>query len=235
MSGPGPSALDAADLAGGLALTGLRLGGAAARIMLRPARLATHAPVVGPRLRRAASDLQAAGRVARIRGRAQLEVALAEALAAPEVERTMDRLLAGPLTEAIGRSLGEHRVVERLAGELVRSGAFEDALTAALEHEDAQRLIESALASPGLERLLVAILESRLVPELTERLLHSPEMHAVLEYVATSPEVRRVLTEQSSGLAEEMVGGLRTRTETLDDAAERKVRGWLRRPRPAAG
>jgi hypothetical protein len=44
-----------------------------------------------------------------------------------------------------------------------------------------------------------------------------------------------VLTEQSSGLAEEMVGGLRTRTETLDDAAERKVRGWLRRPRPARG
>ena len=77
--------------------------------------------------------------------------------------------------------------------------------------------------------------KERVVAELTERLLHSPEMHAVLEYVATSPEVRRVLTEQSSGLAEEMVGGLRTRTETLDDAAERRVRGWLRRPRPAAG
>ena len=146
----------------------------------------------------------------------------------------MDRLLAGPLTEALARSLGEHRVVERLAGELVRSGAIEEALTAALEHEDAQRLIESALAL-GLERLLVAVLESRLVPEITERLLHSAEMHAVLEYVVTSPEVRRVLTEQSSGLADEMVDGLRTRTESLDESAERRVRGWLRRPRGAAG
>jgi len=214
---------------------GLRLGGAAARIALRPARVATRAPVVGPRLRRAVFDLRADGATARIHGRAQLESAVAEVLAAPEVERTLDRMLAGPLTEALGRSLGEHRVVERLAGELVQSGAIEDALTAALEHEDAQRLFESALASPGLERLLATAFESRLVPELTDRLLHSPEMHAVLEYVATSPEVRRVLTEQSSSLADEMVGGLRTRTESLDDAAERTVRGWLRRPRPAAG
>src|SRR3954451_8721725 len=159
MSGPGPSARDAADLAGGLALTGLRLGGAAARIVLRPVRVAAHAPIVGPRLRRVASGLRAEGRAAEARARAQLEVAVAEVLAAPEVERTMDRMLAGPLTEALGRSLGEHRVVERLAGELGRSGALEDALTAALEHEDAQRLIESALASPGLERLLVAVLE----------------------------------------------------------------------------
>jgi hypothetical protein len=235
MSGPGPSARDAADLATGLALTGLRLGGAAARIMLRPARVAVHTPLVGSRLRRTAVELRAEGSAARARGRAQLEVALDEVLAAPEVERAMDRMLAGPLTEALGRSLGEHRVVERLAGELVRTGAFEDALTAALEHEEAQRLIENALASPGLERLLVAVLESRLVPEITDRLLHSPEMHAVLEYVATSPEVRRVLTEQSSSLADEMVGGLRTRTESIDDAAERTVRGWLRRPRPAPG
>src|SRR3954463_12952001 len=85
MSGPGPSARDAADLAGGLALMGLRLGGAAARIALRPARVAARAPVVGPRLRRAVFDLRADGATARIHGRAQLESAVAEILAAPEV------------------------------------------------------------------------------------------------------------------------------------------------------
>jgi hypothetical protein len=73
------------------------------------------------------------------------------------------------------------------------------------------------------------------VPELTDRLLRSPEMQAVLEYVATSPEIRRALTQQSSSLAEEMAGGLRSRSEALDTAAERTVRSWLRRPRPAAG
>jgi len=236
MSAPRLTPGDAADLAGGLALTGLRIGGAAGRILvLRPMRMAARAPVVGPRLRRAAAELTAEGRTARIRGREQLEMILAEAVTAPEVERTVDRMLAGSLTEALGRSLAEHRVAERLAGELVASGAIDEALTAALEHEEAQRLIEGALANPGLERMLGAILESRLVPELTERLLHSREMQTVLEYVATSPEVRRALTEQSSSLAEEMVGSLRTRTGTLDDAAEHTVRGWLRRPRPAAG
>jgi len=49
----------------------------------------------------------------------------------------------------------------------------------------------------------------------------------------TSPEVRSALTLQSSSLAEEMVSGVRTRAETFDDVAERTVRGWLRRPRPA--
>jgi cytidylate kinase len=145
----------------------------------------------------------------------------------------MDRALAGPLTEALGRSLAEHRVPERLAGELVATGAVDEAVTAALDHPAAQRLLEGALASPGLERLIVAVLESRLVPELTDRILRSQEMQTVLEYIATSPEVRRALSEQSSSLAEEMAGSLRTKTETLDDVAERTVRGWLRRPRPA--
>jgi hypothetical protein len=234
MTPPRPNPLNAVDLAAGIAVTGLRAGGTVARtLVVRPVRAAARAPVVGPRLRRAAAGLQAEGHATRTQGRAQLEVALGDVLAAPEVERTMDRALAGPLTEALGRSLAEHRVAERLAGELVSSGAVDEALTAALEHEAAQELLERALASPGLERLLITMLESRVVPELTDRILRSPEMQTVLEYVATSPEVRRALTQQSSSLADEMVGGLRSRTESLDDATERTVRGWLRRPRPA--
>jgi hypothetical protein len=235
MTAPLPSPLDAVDLAAGLAVTGLRVGGAVARTLVRPAKLAARAPVVGPRLQRAAAELRAEGRVTRVESRARLEAVVSEVLAAPEVERTMDRALAGPLTEALGRSLAEHRVVERLAGELIATGAIEDAVTAGLEHEATQRLLEQVLSSPGLERMLVATLESRIVPELTDRLLRSPEMQAVLEYVMTSPELRRALTQQGSSLADEMVDGLRTRTESLDDRTERTVRGWLRRPRPAPG
>ena len=58
-------------------------------------------------------------------------------------------------------------------------------------------------------------------------------MQRTIEYVASSPEVRAALTSQSTTLAEEMVSGVRTRAETFDDVAERTVRGWLRRPRPA--
>ena len=79
--------------------------------------------------------------------------------------------------------------------------------------------------------MLVTVLESRLVPELTERLLQSPELDLVLQHVASSPELRRALTDQSTTLAQEMAGGLRSRSENLDDAVERTLRGWLRRPR----
>jgi len=236
VSGPGPSSLTAAlDLAGGLAVVGVRVAGVAGRIALRPIGVAARAPVVGPRLRRAASELRAEGHAALAESRVRLELAVAEVIAAPEVERTMDRALAGPLMEALGRSLGQHRVVERLARELAASGALEDALASALDDASAQRLVERALESEGLERLLVAMHDSRLVPELTDRILRSPEMRTVLEYVATSPEVRRALTQQSSSLAGDMVGGVRTRSESLDDAAERRIRSWLRRPRPASG
>lgn len=230
-----PHSVDALAVAAGLASVGARVAARVGRTVLFPARLAARAPVVGPRVRAAAVALGVEGRTEIARGRRELEATAARAIAAPEAARTVDRALAGPLTEAVGRSLAEHRVAERLAGELVATGAVEHAMIGALEHDEARRLLESALASPGTERLLAAVLESRLVPELTDRILASEEMQAVLRYVATSPELRRAMTEQSSSLAEEMVGGLRERTESLDGAAEATIRGWLRRPRPSTG
>jgi hypothetical protein len=101
----------------------------------------------------------------------------------------------------------EHRVAERIAEELAANVDLEAAITAALDHELTQRLMQAVLASPAMQQ--------------------------TIEHVAASPEVRAALTTQSSTLAEEMVAGVRTRAETLDDAAERTVRGWLRRPRIA--
>jgi hypothetical protein len=61
----------------------------------------------------------------------------------------------------------------------------------------------------------------------------SEEMQRVIAHIASSPELRAAIAEQSSGLADEMVEGVRRRTVSLDDVAERTVRGWLRRPRPS--
>jgi hypothetical protein len=235
MTTPPVTPSQSVDLVAGLALAGLRAGAGAVRILAVPARAAAAAPVVGPPLRRRVARLEADGREAIVRGRAQAEALAARVLAAPEVERTMDRTLEGPLTEALARSLGKHRVAERLAGELVVAGAIEEAMTSALEHEAAQRLLLSVLESPGLERLIGAALESRIIPEVTDRLLNSEEMKTILEYVATSPEVRRVFHEQSTSLAGEMVDDVRGRSERLDGVAEATVRGWLRRPRPSTG
>jgi hypothetical protein len=223
------------DIALGLVTAGMLAGRKAARAGLAPARVAYRSPL-GASWRGVVTGLGDSGASTRRRGEAQLREAF---------DRALDRALAGPLTEYVARALGEHRVVERLASELIAQGTVtavvEQALQAGLADEVAQRLLEheqtetlvvAALESPGLERLLVRVLDSRLLLELTDRVIRSPEMEQVIGHIASSPELRAALAEQSSGLADEMVSGVRRRTAAMDDAAERTVRSWLRRPRP---
>ncbi len=157
-----------------------------------------------PGMKRIATE----GASVRMRLRSRGEALLMEALCAPEMERAVDRVIAGTLPDAIVRSLLEHHVVERLAEEV-----------------DLDAAVAAVIASPHMDRMLV---------QATDRALQGPELQRVIEHVAASPEVRMALTKQSTSLAEEMAQSLRTRAETLDDTAERTVRGWLRRPHPAA-
>jgi hypothetical protein len=163
------------------------------------------------------------GAAVRARLRSRLAGLAEDVLRAPEVERALDRVIAGGLPDAVVRSLLEHHVVERTAAELAATADLDGAITAMLEHETTQRLVQAVLASPGLDRMLA---------QATDRALGGPEVQRVIEHVASSPEIREALTRQNTTLAEEMVAGMRTRAETLDDAAERTVRGSLRRPRP---
>jgi cytidylate kinase len=133
--------------------------------------------------------------------------ARARSILAARAEETIDWLLAGRLPDAVARSAVEHQVAERIAAELAESMDVELAVTTALDNATTERLVQAVLVSPAMQH--------------------------TIEYVASSPEVRAALTAQSGSLAEEMVSGVRTRAETLDDVAERTVRGWLRRPRPA--
>ena len=64
--------------------------------------------------------------------------------------------------------------------------------------------------------------------ELTDRVLASDEMQRVVRHVASSPELRAAIAQQTTGLAEEVVGGVRASAVRLDDRAELVVR---RRPR----
>jgi hypothetical protein len=194
------------DLALGILAAGLRAAEDTARIALAPVRIASRAPVLGPAVRRALRDLEASGRLLRLELRDEAAALAQVVLAAPEVEQAIDRALEGPLLDAIARSVGEHRVVERIAMQIV--------------------------AATDLEALITQVLESPVVISVTDRVLSSPEMDAIVAHIASSPEVRRALTQQGSSLADEMVTGVRRRTVTLDDAAERTVRGWLRRPKP---
>ena len=92
------------------------------------------------------------GAAVRMRTRSRLEGLIGDALGAPEVERAVDRMLAGPLPDAVVRSLLDHRVVERLAAEL----AVEADLDVALGHvarspevREATAETSGAAAAPG--------------------------------------------------------------------------------------
>ena len=121
-----------------------------------------------------------------------------EVLSAPEIARVIDRAFAGSLPEEIARSLVRNRVLERIAAELAASGELE-------------RLVTAALASPR-------------TGELTDRVLASDETQRTLHHVASSPELRDAVARQTTGLAEEVVAGVRASAARLDDRAEHVVR-----------
>jgi hypothetical protein len=126
--------------------------------------------------------------------------------ATEQLALVIDGVLAGPLAEVVVRSLVEQRVIERVVAEVTT-------------RMDVARAVADALDSP-------------VVIEVTERFLASVEMQRAVAHIAGTPELRQALKDQSSGLAEEMVGGLRRRSTSMDEKAERTVRGWWRRPRP---
>jgi uncharacterized RDD family membrane protein YckC len=138
--------------------------------------------------------------------RRPLEEIADEVLSAPEIARVLDRALAGSLPEELARSLVRHRVLERIATELAASGELE-------------RLVNATLASP---RTL----------ELTDRVLASDETQRALGHLASSPELRDAVTRQTAGLADEVVGGVRSSAVRLDDRAEQVVRRPVRATRP---
>jgi uncharacterized RDD family membrane protein YckC len=136
-------------------------------------------------------------RVAARASRDQLAEAADDVLI-PELTRLIDRAFATRLPEEIVQSAVRHQVVDRVVAELVASGALD-------------RAVENALASPHTSRL-------------TEQVLHSDQMRRAISEVVESPEVRTALTRQTTGLAEELVGSIRTGAVELDDRIERAVR-----------
>jgi len=138
--------------------------------------------------------------------RAPIEEAVDEVLSAPEVARVLDRSLAGSLPEELARSLVRHRVLERIVAELAASGELE-------------RLVTAALASPRTN-------------ELTDKVLASDGTQRALHHLASSPELRDAIAKQTTGLADEVIGGLRARAEQLDDRAEKVLRRPTRAGHP---
>src|SRR5579862_9332454 len=88
----------------------------------------------------------------------------------PVAEAAVDRALAGPLPEAIARSLVEHHVIERVVREVLASADFDAAVDEALKGEGGEGLVERVLASPRTERILGEAIESKLTAQLADRM-----------------------------------------------------------------
>ena len=142
--------------------------------------------------------------------RRPLEDAVEEILSAPEVHRILDRAMAGPLPEELGRSLVRHNVVERVVRQLVEAG-------------ETDRLLGDALDSPRSAELVDRIVASEAFRHALERSLSGPELHAAL---ATT----------SSGLAEQVASAIQSRATALDGRIWRAMhRGAAAKPAEFAG
>lgn len=115
----------------------------------------------------------------------------------PIAEDALDRTLAGPLPEALARSLIEHRVLERVVDELLASPEFRASILATLEREDVEGLVVEVLKSPSTERLLGEAM--------------------------SSPAVRGALTRQTTTAGEALIARLRAGLRTGDASVDRLV------------
>jgi uncharacterized RDD family membrane protein YckC len=138
-----------------------------------------------------------------------------------EAERAIEGLMAGPLPEAVGRALVEHRVVARVVAEGLDARAAEP--EPALEGEPLDELAERILRNPALERLLTNLVDSRLTQELADRVVQSPAFKGALRTVLSSPEVRAALVEQTSSFGSDLATAARGRARRADDSLERIV------------
>ena len=134
-------------------------GGRAGRVALFPLRLATRMPVVGEPLRLAGDALAADGRAARYR----LEEIVIEQLSRPELEWTIDRVVAAVLDDE-----RTERVMERA----LASPGLERLIVRILDSTLVDELTERVLASPELQRIVSHVAAS---PEVMEALSHHTE------------------------------------------------------------
>jgi uncharacterized RDD family membrane protein YckC len=115
----------------------------------------------------------------------------------PIAEDALDRSLAGPLPEAVARSLVEHRVLERVVDELLASPEFRASIVATLEREEVEGLVAELLRSPATERLIGEAM--------------------------SSPSVHNALTRQTTTAGEALLARLRLATRKGDAKIDRLV------------
>lgn len=120
-------------------------------------------------------------------------------LALGPAERALDALLAGPLPEALGRSLAEHHVIERVAAGMVDA--------------------DGARPSPAMEELTHRLVQSPAFRQALTELLSLPEVRSALSSQATGfgDEIAGAVRRRSRAL-DQLVAALARRLLRLKPA-----------------
>jgi uncharacterized RDD family membrane protein YckC len=134
---------------------------------------------------------------------------------ADEAERAIDGVMAGPLPEAVGRSLVENRVIERVVSEALHAKAEETGPS--LDSAELQEAVRRALANPALQQAISSAIESEQTKEFADKLVHSEAFRNSLKSVLSSDEVRQALMHQTTSFGGEIAAAMRTRAQRFDD------------------
>ena len=140
----------------------------------------------------------------------------------------------GPIAGDVARNLAQTGARARTDGVREANAALDRSIAAVLRHPRTRELFDALLSSPELKQLLTEALDSDLVLDVVDHVLDGPAVQHAMDHIAASPELRDVIAQQSAGMAEQTIEGVRRRSANLDDATERVVRKWLRRPRTQA-
>jgi hypothetical protein len=139
--------------------------------------------------------------------------------ASPLAARAVHGALQGPLVDALAGDLVRYRVADRLLAE----GLVEQITARVLEGEE-------------FEYVLEATLESRLLDQAVVRLLESDDLWLIVDEIASSPAVTTAIAQQSASFADQVAGGVRSRSRSADAWLERRARrAFRRRPVPPPG
>src|SRR5262249_27882660 len=88
-----------------------------------------------------------------------------------EAEKATDGVMAGPLPEAVGRSLVENRVIERVVGSALETKSAGAGAGPPVDMTQIEEAVRRALENPALERMLKETISSRLTTELADQIV----------------------------------------------------------------
>ena len=134
-------------------------------------------------------------------------------------------------------------VADEAVDRVLASRWAERTVVTVVDGEQTQRALAAALESPALERAVAQVIDSKLADDAVARIVdrtlaqlpESPALWSLIEAIASSQAVRDILTQQSTGFADEIADNVRGRSRQADaqlEHAARRLLHWRRNSGP---